>query len=514
MTLAFDANTTNNNGDDGLELVSIGDPNVPLFSADIDITGHTSDGNSDDGIAVAMGNGDLLITGSLVNVNVGDGISVNNFTNNVAGTSTTISGNTITGNGAGAAAGINYFLDIPSAPPADQVEMLVVSGNTINNNGVNVMVVTSGAGTMLDTDVIDNPSISGFATDGVSLQALRGSAQTIDVSNNTITGIAIVDPNDPNGTVRSTGAGIRLIVDDLATDDPTTMTGTITNNTITNVGGQGTDGIAPDFVAASGAAIAVNGESFFDVTFENNTFNAGDGSALLAQFDVTDPTVVNGLDLIDNTFNGSGADDTIIITSNSVTLLDLIVTGNQILDAAQEAFQLDLFDDTLTRLVFADNQLIDSSADSDSERGVQVFTSNNAELLMTFTGNIIQGHGGSSMLVDDPPNPNWSEGFRISAVDASRVSLRAVNNEISESALEGMRLDVDGTATMYALVLDNSFRNNDLAFSDPNEPTGEQDFIAETLGAGSELCLALHNNFANTGLGYLIDKRWWWNARF
>ncbi|MCH2130556.1 MAG: right-handed parallel beta-helix repeat-containing protein [Pirellulaceae bacterium] len=504
LTLVFDENTTNSNRDDGMELVRISDPNDPNVTVVIDIASHTSDGNSDDGISVIGGNGDLFITSSLLANNVGDGISIFNFTNNEEDTATTISGNTITGNATGASAGINYFLDVTSAPPADQIEQLVISGNSVDDNGLNIRVISSGAATLLNTQIRSNPSISGFATDGVNLQSLRGATQTINVSDNTIVG-ATADPNDPNGAL-PTGVNLRMIVDDQTTGALSTMTGTVTNNIFTNPGGQGVNGIAPDFVSPSGVGIAVEGQSLFDVTLENNVFNSGNGSALTAQLDVTLPTVINAIRLIDNTFNGTLADDTVIITSESDTLLDIVVEQNDFLDSQQEAFQLTLLDDTLTRVVFEDNRLIDSSADSDSETGVQIAMENNSQLLMDFTGNTIQGHGGAGLLSVAPPNPDWSEGFKLTVADTSTASLRAINNEISESAFEGMRMDVSGTGVINALVLDNRFRDNDLAFSDPNEPTGERDFIAEKLSAGSEICLSLHNNFANTGEGYLIDN--------
>ena len=511
MTLTFTDNVTNDNNDDGLNLVSIGDPIDPLFSVDVDIQRHTSSDNIGDGIAVDRGNGNLTITSASITMNNGDGIDIDNFTNNVEGTSTTISDSTITGNGTGAAAGINYFLDVPSTPPPNQEETLVITGNTIDNNGVNVMVVAADAGTVLDTDIVDNPSISGFASDGINLQSLSGATQTINVQNNLISGIPVSDPNDPNAiTGLSTGGALRLIVNDFATGEFTTMTGTVANNTITNPGGEGVDR-PPDLVGISGISIDAIGESFFDVTFDTNEIMAGLGNDLAAQFNVSQTTDINRLDLFDNTFTGTGGDDTIIIQSMGMTLLDMEVRGNKILNAAQTGLTMNLLDDTLTRAVFENNEWIDTSgdpndaeADNDSRHGFLAEAGGSARLLLTFSGNTIHGYGQAGELEIEPQNPDWGEGFSFSAIETSVVSIRAINNVISESALEGMRLELNDEAIMNAVVLDNNFRNNDLAFSDPNEPQFERDVIIDRLSADSTLCLALHNNFANTGEGFLI----------
>ncbi len=534
-------NLTNNNLDDGLELVNTSDPNDPLFSVNVDIVDHTSNFNLGDGIAVQTGNGDLTIIDSVITNNRGDGIDIENFTNNVAGTGTLISTSLITDNGAGVTAGIRYSLNQASTVPTDQIENLTITGNTIDGNGINIMTLTSGEGTALDTNIVDNPSIAGFVLDGINVQSLAGATQTLDISDNLIDGVNLTDPNDPNDPfiepVTSTGIAIRVLVDDQDTGLLTTVTGTVIDNEITNQGGQGVEEDIdnlwnpsvpiigeewPNVVSPSGVGLTVNGESFLDMAFTSNEFNASQGSHLTAQFDVSNTTVINRLDLRNNIFNDTSEDDSIIVQTADNTRLDMNITGNDILAATEEGFELNLADDTFTRADFTNNTWTDSPDDTaddgttggnaltgaedigESGHALFVTTENNAQFLMTFHGNEIEGYGGAGQLDTIPPDPAWGEGVDISAIDSSKASVRATNNSIRASALEGMRLEVDDTANINAFVQDNFFRYNDRAFSDPNEPQFERDFIADKVNPISSLCLALHNNFSNTGENFLV----------
>ena len=487
----FSENRTDNNADDGLELV-----NYLGADADIDIQLHTSTANTDDGIAVATGNGDLTIFNSTSSSNMGNGVDVNNFTNDVTGTSTVISNSVIANNGAGIAAGINYFLDVPSSPPDNLGETFTVTSNSISGNGVNVIVEATGTDTRLTTNIIGNTALTSFASDGIDLRTMRGATQEIQIVNN----------SNISGTALSTGVALRILVDDDMTGLLTTMTGSIRANTISNLGGEGTD------VGTAGVHISVQDESNLSLTFEDNVLNQGDGIGLSAELNVSN-TMVNRLDLVGSTFNGAtGTDDSVVIRSSSVSRLDMSVQDNTFTNAEQNSFDLGLLGSTMTRVILEDNQFIDSSGNSDSEDAILLTTVNTARLTATIQTNTIQDYGGAGQLIDDTgvPNTFWSPGVEISAAGASNMAIRIDDNTISGSALEAITIESLGSANADTLVTNNSFNNNDRALSDdgillPTKLSGQQDFRVDKSSA-SDLCLALHNNVGTTGIGFLVES--------
>lgn len=443
----------------------------------------------------------------------------------MADTETIIDSSTITNNGAGAASGIEIFLD---GTPAAPTNMVTVTGNIIDGNGVNISSTVTDVGAMLTTVISANTSISNANNNGISIQSLRGATHLIDISDNPMI----------MGNGFATGTQIRLVVDDepsigfgMGVGPLTTMTGMVMNNSITNSNGTADDpDITPPIpvdptTGTASIGIFVEGNSFFDATFDTNTIENGpDGAAFLAEFNVTN-MMVNAINLLNNTLNGLNqvtgidvGDEIVFIRSREMTHLDLVVRNNTFTDAPDEAFELLGFDTTLTRMLFEDNTIIDNSmmgmnVDSPiSQHGVEVVADDNAEMLLTLRANMIQSVGGDGELVETGvtiANPDWGEGIDISSRRMADIATRIINNNIEGSALEAVRLEtVAGTSNLDALVLDNSFDDNDRAMADDGmggilEMAGEQDFHAEQITG--TMCVALDNNFAGTGIGFLVE---------
>ena len=540
IAFTFTGNTTSDNTEDGLELLR-----YMGTGGDFDIVTHTSIDNIGDGIVASAGgvmfDADVDITDATVTDNTGNGVIIHNVTNSVVGTDTVISDSTISDNGAGAAAGVNVFLD---ATPPTPTNTVTISGNTIERNGVNIVSVGTDAGVMLTTNITANPAINDATNDGISLQSFAGAIHFINVSDNSsINGNALIGG----------GVGMRQLVSDQDTGALTVMAGTVTNNSITNSGGEGADGDDatafdpngvfipppmgdPNTVGGAGVRIAVDGDANYSVTFDGNTLDngldGGNGNLLLATFLVDNgaagPTdeLINTLNLLNNTFEGrnqdGGLDDVIFILSYVETNLDMNVSGNTIRDATDEAFEMDLVDNTLTRLLFENNDIEDTSAVGTtspiSQHGVEITTAGTARLLAEVSGNRVINHGGDSDLnltsvtdpnSDDPNNFNFGEGVELIARDMSNIAARVINNDVQGTALEGIRVEARNDANFDAVVLGNSLANTDHAMAtDPNEVVvqapGERDFIAETMDAGT-MCLALDNNFGLTGLGFFVN---------
>lgn len=244
--------------------------------------GNTSSSNGQKGISIFNHTGALTIQGNTVQSNLQDGIILNGMSG--SSSTATISDNTSSSN-------TNEGIELSGV-----VGTYTVSGNTVNQNagyGISLGSSSTASGTMSSNTLSGN-------TSSYALAILEGTSGTHTLSGNTIThngdyGIFVYNPNDQavltlsgNTITTSTGTGTEGIHVSTASNDTISSDITISNNTISNMPGNGVN-----VHDADGFVLSNN-----TITNTGNTSSGGDANVYLLR--VSNFTIQN------NTFTKTG----------------------------------------------------------------------------------------------------------------------------------------------------------------------------------------------------------------
>ena len=402
------------------------------------ITNNSVSGTfSGDAISVAMtntGTTGAMINGLLIDSNTvtgtlgapiaGDGITVSVMNTGAAGSAAdniTITNNTVTGVGGD---GIAFQVINPSGSPST-ANAFVIDSNTVTGN--------TGFGLNLDLQYVNstgssfsNDSFSSNGSDGVQMNLLSATLDTLTTTGNTIDGNtgnglqAILNASSitnwsASGSLSDNALNGLLIS---ASNTSSVTATTFTNTTIDRNGSDGvqfltTDATTSTFgtITFTGGSISDNGQtagsgvnlntvangSTFDLAFTNEQINntlpgttqqngliyaiASTGGVVNATF--TDSSISNNsVDAINSTISGSGSQSTIILTGTTADGSGSTGALFNLSNAATLTFTVQ--DDAGTR----------SSISSGLADGVQInATGANTNVTATFTNSDISGNG-------------------------------------------------------------------------------------------------------------------------
>ena len=519
--LNFTDNITSNNGQHGLVL-----RDYLTAGGDIDIISHTSVANSEIGILIERGDGDLTIVNSIITDNIAGGIKTVSFTNNTDGQNTFIGNadggvSTISDNGI---AGANLQFDLIGDGLTQDI---LITGLSVDGGGRGIFATSSGSDTILRINILDMLSISESTADGIRLLAADGGTLNANIVNTT-TPLQLFN----NG--KSAGASIFVSASGDAGGE-TSQVNTRINNVDIDLPGS--------TAGATGISVSSLGNSFTTTTI----LNADIEKSLTANIDGF-PIITGdvGIDL-DFANNGRGdinfadIENSTIVTDTGITLdvagntladvfieSSLIQAASETLVDVTERASDDAFDgifgsqgirvrtsgdnstpeiDSLTRLtinevtirdfagtIFPDiNVPATTSFNQSSFNGigrafegaaVDIGTFGDSQLLLDFRNNRILNNGAgfnndannnddfvdqAVSVVEDPNNLFFIDAVRINAFENSQVSTRIINNLFQDNFERGLTIDTYNSATIVASVINNAFDNNDRGEDGNNE---------------------------------------------
>ena len=509
----FTNNTTNANARDGVRLRNFkGDPNVGI---DILFDNHTAQDNVGNGINIIDGTGSIMVTNSTLGSetddasglilfpagNIGNGLSIANFTTPDASDQILVMNNDLNQNGAGGGAGFNFSLE-------EGFARVLVTGNTILGNGVGIRTSTddidllNGIPTVVELQIVDNVSISASASDGMRFVAVGGSSQTILIQNdvsaagmapvigNGFNGISFIAGSDSGGVlssinaiVRNTaiiGSGANGIFSSITEDAQLSLL--VENSTIDQ------NGTGLNFGLDTNETMAIN-----TIIVQNNSIDSNAGSGVLLN---TGPGTFTDFVLTNNTITNSllGGVRTDGVTPPGLGSGVAIVTAG---DAGMMNPQID----SRTRI-----NIVGNAIDLFALDGISVTASGDASVLATITANTSTNNGDGLMTVGQPDLP-FFDGIALTASGSSNINARIANNLVNGNAEFGAELVTMGASTINALFDSNNLNGNDITEDMNNDPIVDAngiDFVA-TNAIGSDMALSFTNNvlvgdfFANAG---------------
>ena len=394
----------------------------------IDFRQHKSNGNGVDGIFLQNVDGDIQFLNPEIATNAANGIHLLDVTNSSGGTTTRIIDGVLTGNGIGAGAGVNNRLTAGT-------QRLRITGSQIDNNGFGIIARAENLGTSLDTQVLNNVSISNNIADGARFVAVGGAIHNVRVENRNQ---ALNMLN--NGT--ATGNGISLIVGDPSAST-SSMDVVIRNVNLTGSGDAGIFGI-----------VDRNGQ--LTSLIENNTIANSGGDGMQFIFNATN-LVLQEITSINNTVTGNG-DDGLDIDTNFRTLADIFVSPSTFTNNGGNGIEL-----VSTAQSKAQLYLDGSTVSNNGANGLFHSLTGSTEGLVYLRSTQFAG--------------NATDGIRSIASGSSILSTRVEN--ISATGNGGQDADIDTlqTGTYNGLFIGNTFG----------------DFNVEN-GATGNVCLALSTN--------------------
>jgi hypothetical protein len=503
----FIGNTTNNNGRDGIRLETFkGDP---LVGIDIIIDDHIARFNNGDGINIIGGTGSLRIQNSIIGTefnldtgtilaggNVGNGISITDFTTPDASDIVLIENNNISSNGVGGDAGVNFQLN-------EGFARVLITENVIDANGIGVRTRTddidpiNGIPTILDIQVINNDSIGsnvgGNLADGLRFIGVGGSSQNILVENpDSVLGLLPI--------VGSGNNGISFIVGDENGGVLSNMIAVVRNTAII---GSGQDGIFT----------SVTDDAQISLLVENSLVNLN-GTGLNFSLDTAETLAVNTIIVQNNTLDNNAGSGIIMDTFDG-TFTDFAVINNGITNtnrvgrpdgvtppglgdgirvtAMGDADILNPQIDNRTRLFITGNTIDLFHLD-----GIDVFSSGDASVVATIESNISTSNGDGFLTPGNTqPDLPFSDGIALTATGSSAINARVANNFVTLNAEFGAHMVTVGDGTINALFESNNLNGNDISEDPNNDPVFDAngiDLVAVNSGTG-QMALSFTNNF-------------------
>lgn len=510
-----------------------GGPIAGSLTTDIDIISNQLTFNGGSGVNVAnklafgvgaMGGGRLRFLDTTSTDNAGAGIRVENWTNQLLDANgfptvdQTIIASTTDGptsNISRNGRGIEVLLGDANLPNQGWNQNLLVTGATVDNNlGTGIRATVDGVGAVMNTNIVDNLSISGNGVNGITLTSLGGSAQRavienaaagvgptfLDVTGNLGTGIDLIAGNDLNGSQSFVEAFIRNV----------------------NTSGNGNHGFN---IASSDAAHV---DVFVDNVISVGNFAHGMNINVTAK-DAPPyfPPVLNRITVVDSSMDANGGNGLNLRTYGGLT--DLLVVGSTFNDnqgtlartepfpfltSLRTGFGIDVTattkpggaivpeEENYTRV-----QVYGSEMDRNARSGLAMESREQANLYATLDGNQMADNGFTFGALDFiffriPYTKLNDRGVDAAAYDRSKFTLNMSNNSITGNAEEGLSLHVSSSAgpaeaaQLHALLRDNAITQNDQwADEDLFKVPNERDILfVNGTGAGAV------NGFFNLGM--------------
>lgn len=540
-TINLTSNTTSNNGSDGLRI----DQQVgSIAGVDIDIIGHTTIGNTGNGIIIEDGDGDLNIVDTIATDNALAGLLVRNFENdpNAPGGEATFIGSTDGGvsnflnNG-----GTGIEIDIDVAALGQDV---LITGVTSDGNGTGILASVDGIASTLDLEIVDNLSVSNNDADGIQLLALNSGEVNALIENDAAgAALSVFDNNDI-----ASGAGISLFTDTAAGPPNSEINAIVRNVDVNNDFEMGT---AVTFAAApvGRTGISVNGlnasqvnllvedstieaPTAFDIDFDN-AGNSDVNNVFLNNLVVRGDTPltldVQGGSEVDFSLTNSDIQSNGTINTPDALPSDGAETGDPFSDAAGDTgLVLNINGDapgelTLTRIEFSNNLIRDFTFEA-----FTLNTTGDAQVVASIIGNQFLNNGpGIDDLIefpddpttvspggDSPVNPNelnFLDTIVFNSLGTSSISARLEANQILGNFDQGVEFNAAGASTISASLAFNTLANDIGVDGDGAPPPAFlSDFDVNNFGPASNVNLELTNNsflsgvqFVNNGAGII-----------
>ncbi len=467
----FVANTTNNNVRDGIRMERY--KNGSGSGASLDFFSPVSLGNQQNGITLQDFAGDVRFLNSNVSGNLNHGIALIDVRTPAANQMVFIGTNgggtsTISGNGVGTGSGIFNELNV-----AFGIQQLLVTNTTLDSGGTGITSSATAVGANLQTDIIDNLSISGNQSDGIRLMSSGGATHTAAIVN-TGAGLAM-NGNAGNGiSMFSSGVGpVSLLEVDT---DNVIINGAGVNGMLFNASGDGQ-------IISRARNTAISGVGIDGIQINANNLN----SVAVNEF------------LFDN-MNISGVlGDGIDINVGDQTFVDFALTGSLLsnANAGNNGIEATVVGDGLAGVDSRLRMNITGNIINafDSGDGINITSSGDAHVLAEIAGNTITNNGINQVATGAPALP-FGNGIDIRANGDSEVFTRILNNNVTANADPGLNIATGGNGQVTALVAGNFLSGNDTQDDGTTIPieSGIADVTVSNVVTG-RICLAMSTNF-------------------
>jgi hypothetical protein len=484
VAITFLRNITNMNGGDGVLLEDF--KNQSGLGVDIDFIDHEAIANNGAGIRIVNGTGNLRFINSDIQDNLDGGIVIEDWTDSDPSARTLIGistggTSTISGNGAGAAAGIDVLQTVGT-------QTLIISDSTIDNNGTGIRLRTDGLVANLTASIIDNLSISGNTSDGVRAIATAGSRM----------GVLVDQPNrftpDPLPMIGNGSNGMSFFVGSASGGNLATVEAIIRNVNIQDSAG---DGIFTDVVADGGMALLVEDSTFLRNANAlnlnlNTNFNGFVNSIEVRNITSTDHSA-GGVLL--NTFGGTFTD--IQVVNSSFVVNNVVATNTIIGGIVSDGIAINARGNSADPAV--DNRvrafLQGNTIRNHEFNGIELEASGDGHILAVVDGNEITGNGfgvgprtGGGLAVP------FFDGISVVALEAGVVNTRITNNLVTGNFERGLDFFTEPDGTINAVAVGNNFGGNDVGEDLGNGIIDSNISDMRVINNGV-LCLAMSDNF-------------------
>ncbi len=498
---------------------------VDTNTTDIDMIGNQTTFNGDHGINITndlalglgwMGGGRVRLLENDSSNNSGAGIRVKNWTNTRSDDATLIASRAgelasdVLANGRG----IEVMLGDPLLPNNGWNQNLVVQGANIDfNNGLGLRATVNGVGAVMNTEIIDNISISGNGGGGIRLTGIGGATHNAIIENSAA-GVG----NTTLDMLGNGASGIAIVAGDVAGGNTGSVHAVIRNVDIIGSGNHGID-----------VAISDDGQATVVVEDVFSQFNSGNGMNIVSDTVGDTPAgVISPVSVIvlDDAFmNDNGGSGLNLMTEGGKT--DLLVTGSEFnrngLGAAgghgiEVTANSSLLADPVARpdlMNFTRVQFYGNQMNGNTLSGLGMLSRGRANLFATVDSNQMLDNGFTFEERVEfffiPPHFRRvvyaklsDRGVDASAWDESTFTLSMTNNFISGNGEEGVHMythlpELFGppqTARLVANMADNTIVNNDvwdIPTATPPRVSAEREIVM-TNGTNAEFWLAMSNN--------------------
>lgn len=383
-----------------------------------------------DGIRIAntSGQANVTITGNNTTGNRNTGITF--LLNNTAQVTPTISGNTISDNGAQ-----GIFISSLGGDPTNiaQLNNATISENTVSGNNSDGILLGVTANQIANNATIIGNQISNNTGAGITLFPIENAQATVTITENIISGTGA-------------GEGIRHLIQNNAQ-----ATATISGNTISNT----SVGISFDVGNNAQATTTISGNTISDNTSDGILFDLNDPA---------DTAQLNNVRISENTIFGNGTGVNIGDRGNGISFF---------LGGTSSANNV-----TISR-----NQL-----SANNGAGIGLALRENSQASVTISANTISGNlnSGGGLLA--------GTGIAAGTFDNSTLRLLIDSNVINDNQASGILLSADDSSNIFSTVSNNILTNNS---TNPGAGAGfgiTGNFVAQSTGTNTTVCLNLANN--------------------
>lgn len=430
-------------------------------------------GNVTDGVRLENANGNLLFQNSTMTGNGGNGLSLINVRNTNPLHSTLVTAtpglaSSFTGN-----AGNGIFVDLNQAAT---VQRLRVEFSTLNGNNTGLTAQADGVGAFLTTDVIQNISIANNLKDGMFLRSINGGLHVA-----TVTNVGAALNMDGNGAAGS-GNGLTILAGDTPSVNQSTMTATISNISLQNIGLATTDS----------AVFAGTGDrGLLNLVAQNLAIeNVGQGFEL--DFNAIDPTIISRIGIFDSTVNFSTGIGMIVDNAGGSSV-DVLV--NNLTFQNDAAVQLGAAGVLFSNTGNMRTRFFNTTIDNFDSFGLVVQTGGVGRTLAEVSG-VTVTDGGPLNIVSGIGNLPHEDAVRFLTLGTSTANVRFVNNVMTGYAQQGLNLTAGGFSTLNFSMSGNVIAANDQGGPFPPGPPVDA-FIRDMLsvnGVNANTNLAMSNN--------------------